>query len=83
VYGTQGILYARYRCSDCECEWDDPSERPSGGHVIYRVKFDGKDTTVIRNGELLSRVIAFSATASLDSPLQRVTLTEYADVEPI
>ena len=82
VYGTSGILYARYRCSDCRCEWDDPSERPSESKAVYRVKFDDRQTVVVRNGERLSNVIAFKSEADMDSP-QRVTLTGYADVEPL
>ena len=81
VYGTPGVLYARYRCSDCECEWDDPTESPSEGRAVYRVKWGGKNTEVIRNGVRLSGVTSFSVVADTDSPFQHVTLTEHAIVE--
>lgn len=30
VYGTPGVIFARYRCLDCGIEWDDPSEGQHG-----------------------------------------------------
>jgi len=33
VYGTPGIISARYRCTDCGMEWDDPTELPDTSHV--------------------------------------------------
>lgn len=31
VYGTPGILPARYQCMDCGISWDDSTEKPPEG----------------------------------------------------
>jgi len=28
VFGTPGVLPARYACDECGVSWDDPTERP-------------------------------------------------------
>lgn len=33
VYGTPGIIHARYRCVECGMEWDDPTETPDTSDV--------------------------------------------------
>jgi hypothetical protein len=33
VYGTPGIIPARYRCTVCGMEWDDPTELPDTSRV--------------------------------------------------
>lgn len=81
-YLVPSVLYARYRCIDCECEWDDPIEKPGTSLTLYRVKFDGNQTEVMRNGVLLPGLQSFTAKASIDSPTV-VTLTEIAEVEPL
>lgn len=83
VFGPLGVLFARYRCTDCKCEWDDPTEKPSvSPTTIYRVKFDGSKTEVIRNGIPMKGLQSFKAESSIDSET-RVTLTEIAEVEPM
>jgi len=33
VFGTPGILYARYRCTQCHAEWDNVTERPKSSQI--------------------------------------------------
>lgn len=43
VYGTPGIIYARYRCAICHVSWDDVTERPLDARTW--------GTQIKRNGE--------------------------------
>ena len=47
VFGTPGVLPARYVCDECGVSWDDPTERPDsnpGYQMFKRVVQEGTDT---------------------------------------
>ena len=35
VFGTPGVLPARYVCDECRAYWDDPTERPDASPAYW------------------------------------------------
>ena len=43
VFGTRAWTYARYRCTDCHVEWDDPTETPEAVQSWMLNRYGGND----------------------------------------
>ena len=40
VFGTPGVLPARYKCDECGVWWDDPTERPDATPAFWTSKWE-------------------------------------------